>query len=87
MSALPGDPTFSHTNHQYEVASYKRLCNELRIWNRPIKQLSVIHWANHSLGSIYAVGAGAMKTGMVYPIYKKFIVNSLNLGVSVVGIV
>jgi len=31
IRALPGDPTFKQFNNHYDVASYKRLCNEFGI--------------------------------------------------------
>ena len=31
MSSLPGDPPFNKFNNHYDVASYKRLCNEFGI--------------------------------------------------------
>ena len=51
ISALPGDPTFEPKNNKYDVASYKRLCNEFGI--KPTSDFRFTRGANHGLGSVY----------------------------------
>ena len=72
MSALPGDPTFNEFNNRYDVASFKRICNEFGI--SPSSDFRFTHEKNNGLGSvyIYATGAGPMKTGASYPGFYKF---------------
>ena len=36
ISTLPEDPKFNQFNNHYDVASYKRLCDELALTHRPI---------------------------------------------------
>ena len=67
MSALPGDLPFSQFSNRYDVASYKRLCNEFGI--NPSSDFCFTHGANHGLGSVYLYGDGAFKTDNVYPVY------------------
>ena len=71
-SALPGDPTFNEFNNHYDVASFKRICNEFGI--SPSTDFCFIHEKNNGLGSvyIYATGADPMKTGVSYPGFYKF---------------
>ena len=70
MSALPGDPPFSQFNNHYDVASYKRLCNEFGI--NPSSDFRFMHGANLGLGSVYLYGDGAFKTDNAYPGWNKF---------------
>ena len=66
ISALPGDPTFSQMNNHYDIASYKKLCDEFGI--DPSSDFRFTHGANHGLGSVYigVTGHGPMKTGTAY---------------------
>ena len=72
MSALPGDPPFNQYNNHYDVASYKRICNEFGI--DPSSNFRYTHGENHGLGSIYIYvnGAGPSKTDYKYPGWNKF---------------
>jgi len=72
MSALPGDPPFNQYNNHYDVASYKRLCNEFGI--DPSSDFRYTHGENHGLGSVYVYvsGAGASKTDYKCPGWNKF---------------
>ena len=70
ISALPGDPPFSQMNNHYDVASYKRLCNEFGI--DPSSDFRYTHGENHALGSIYVYASGATKTDHKYPGWNKF---------------
>ena len=66
-SALPSDLTFNEFTNHYDVASFKRICNEFGI--SPSTNFRFTHEKNNGLGSvyIYATGADAMKTGASYP--------------------
>ena len=72
ISALPGDPTFDQFNNKYNVASYKRICNEFGV--DPSSDFSFKRGANHGLGSvyIYVTNVGPDKTSVSYPGYDKF---------------
>jgi len=72
ISALPGDPTFNQFDNHYDVASYKRLCNEFGI--NPSSDFHFTRGSNHGLGSIYVYAAGvvAVKIEMTYPGSHKF---------------
>ena len=70
MIALPGDPPFNQFNNHYDVASYKRLCNEFGI--DPSSDFCFTHGANHELGSVCIYADGASKTDNVYPGWNKF---------------
>ena len=72
ICALPEDPTFNPLNNHYDVASYKRICNEFGI--DPSTDFRFTRGANHGLGSIYICvsGRGTMKTGVSYPGFDKF---------------
>jgi len=72
ISVLPGDRTFKQFNNHYDVASYKRLCNEFGI--NPSSDFRFTRGANHGLESlfVYAAGTGAVKTEFVYPWFNKF---------------
>jgi len=67
ISALPRDPTFSQMNNHYDVASYKRLCDEFGI--DPSSDFRFTQRKNHGLGSVYigVTGHGPLKTGTAYP--------------------
>jgi len=67
VSALPGDPTFSHTNNHYDMASYSRLCKEFGV--EPSSDFRYKSDENHALGKvfIYVGGVGATPTYLVYP--------------------
>jgi len=70
-SALPGDPTFNKSGNHYDVASYKRICDEFGIDSS--SDFRFTHRANHGLGSIYFYVSGRpMKTDNAYPGYNKF---------------
>jgi len=47
MSALPGDLPFNQYNNNYDVASYKRICNEFGI--PPSSDFRYTHGPNQSL--------------------------------------
>ena len=68
ISALPGDPTFDQINNKYDVASYKRICNEFGV--DPSSDFRFKRGANHGLGSVYIyvsyVGP-AKEEGDIYP--------------------
>ena len=51
ISALPGDPTFDQFNNKYDVASYKRICNEFGV--DPSSDFRFKTGENHGLGSVY----------------------------------
>ena len=72
ISALPGDPTFNQFNNKYDVASYKRICNEFGVG--PSSDFRFTRGANHGLGSIYiyVTGIGPDKTSASYPGFNKF---------------
>ena len=72
ISALPGDPTFDQFNNKYDVASYKRICNEFGV--DPSSDFRFKRGANHGLGSvyIYVINVGPDKTSVSYPGYDKF---------------
>ena len=69
MSALPEDPTFNPFNNHYDVASYKRICNEFGI--DPSSDFRFTRGANRGLGSVYVYADGATKTEFEYPEYNK----------------
>ena len=68
ISALPGDPTFDQFNNKYDVASYKRICNEFGVG--PSSDFRYTGGANHGLGSVYIyvshIGP-AKEEGDIYP--------------------
>ena len=72
ISALPGDPTFDQFNNKYDVASYKRICNEFGV--DPSSDFRFTRGANHGLGSvyIYVTNVGPDKTYTSYPGHDKF---------------
>ena len=73
ISALPGDPTFNQFNNKYDVASYKRICNEFGV--DPSSDFRFTRGANHGLGSvyIYVTNIGPDKTSMpVTPVMTNF---------------
>ena len=72
ISALPGDPTFNQFNNKYDVASYKRICNEFGV--DPSSDFCFTRGANHGLGSvyIYVTNVGPDKTSASYPGFNKF---------------
>ena len=72
ISALPGDPTFDQFNNKYDVASYKRICNEFGV--DPSSDFRFTRDANHGLGSvyIYVTNVGPDKTSASYPGFNKF---------------
>ena len=68
ISALPGDPTFEPKNNKYDVASYKRLCNEFGI--NPSSDFRFTRGENHGLGSVYIYVSNvgpAKEAGDEYP--------------------
>ena len=72
IKALPGDPTFDQFNNKYDVASYKRICNEFGVG--PSSDFRFTRGANHGLGSvyIYVTGVGPDKTSASYAGFNKF---------------
>ena len=72
ICALPGDPTFDQFNNKYDVASYKRICNEFGV--DPSSDFRFKRGANHGLGSvyIYVTNVGPDKTSVSYPGFNKF---------------
>ena len=71
VSALPGDPTFSAFKNHYDVAPFKRICNEFGISSFSdsvslTRKITV--WEEFS----FVTGAGPMKTGASYPGFYKF---------------
>ena len=72
ISALRGDPTFDQFNNKYDVASYKRICNEFGV--DPSSDFRFTRNANHGLGSayIYVTNVGPDKTSASYPGFNKF---------------
>ena len=72
ISALPGDATFDQFNNKYDVASYKRICNEFGV--DPSSDFRFTRGANHGLGSVYiwVSGVGPQKTYTSYPGHNKF---------------
>ena len=63
ISFLPHDPTFNQSDNHYDVASYKRICDELRINSSIVFRFT--SGKNHGLGSVYIGVSGhrPMKTG------------------------
>ena len=68
ISALPGDPTFDQINNKYDVASYKRICNEFGV--DPSSDFRFTRGANHGLGSVYIYASyigPSKEEGDIYP--------------------
>ena len=68
ISALPGDPTFDQINNKYDVASYKRICNEFGV--DPSSDFRYTAGANHGLGSVYIYASyigPSKEEGDIYP--------------------
>ena len=68
ISALPGDPTFDQFNNKYDVASYKRICNEFGV--DPSSDFRFTGGENHGLGSVYVYASyigPAKEEGDIYP--------------------
>ena len=68
ISALPGDPTFDQINNKYDVASYKRICNEFGL--DPSSDFRFKRGANHGLGSVYIYVSNigpSKEEGDIYP--------------------
>ena len=67
FSALPGDPTFNQINSEYDVASYKRICNEFGI--SPSSDFRFKKGNNRGLGNVYIYisNHGLRETHMKYP--------------------
>ena len=68
ISALPGDPTFDQINNKYDVASYKRICNEFGV--DPSSDFRFKRGANHGLGSVYIYVSNigpSKEEGDIYP--------------------
>ena len=68
ISALPGDPTFDKFNNKYDVASYKRICNEFGV--DPSSDFRFKTGENHGLGSVYVYASyigPAKEEGDIYP--------------------
>jgi len=67
ISALPGDPPLNQMNNHYDVASYKRVCDEFGI--DPSGDFRFTQGKNHGLGSVYigVTGHGSLKTRTDYP--------------------
>ena len=72
VSALPGDPTFSQTDNNYDKASHKRICAEFGI--SPDSDFCFKGGKNHGLGRvfIYVTGMGLTATDYEYPGFNKF---------------
>ena len=51
VSALTGDPTFSHTNNKYDIVSYNRICKEFGI--DPSSDFRYKSSENHRLGKVF----------------------------------
>ena len=69
---MPGGPTFSQANNKYDLASYKRICNEFGIDSSSDFRLT--SGKNNGLGSvyIYVSHSGPEKTEYDYPGSNKF---------------
>ena len=68
ISALPGDPTFDQFNNKYDVASYKRICNEFGV--DPSSDFRFTTGENHGLGSVYIYASyigPSKEEGDIYP--------------------
>ena len=68
ISALPGDPTFDQINNKYDVASYKRICNEFGV--DPSSDFRFTRGENHGLGSVYIYVSNigpSKEEGDIYP--------------------
>ena len=68
ISALPSDPTFDQFNNKYDVASYKRICNEFGV--DPSSDFRFKTGENHGLGSVYVYASyigPAKEEGDIYP--------------------
>ena len=59
ISALRRDPSFNQFNNHYDVASFKRLCNEFDI--EPSNDFRFKHGANHGMGSVYIYAGVPLK--------------------------
>ena len=66
MLALPGDSTFNQFNNHYDVASYKRICAEIRI--DPSSDFPFTLGKNHGLGRVN----DEMQVDFKYPGWMKF---------------
>ena len=72
VSALPGDPTFSQTNNNYDLPAYRRICAEFGI--DPSSDFRFSEGAHHGLGKvfIYVSYLGPEATEYSYPGSTKF---------------
>ena len=72
ISTFPGDPTFNQFDNHYEVASYKRICDEFRV--NSFSDFQFTHGKSNGLGNVYigVSGHGLVKTGASYPWFNKF---------------
>ena len=72
VSALPGDPTFNAFKNHYDVAPFKRICNEFGISS--FSDFRFTHAKNNGVGRVFicVTGAGPMKTGASCPGFYKF---------------
>lgn len=72
ISALPGDPTFSRTDNDYDKASYKRICAAFEI--SPDSDFRFKKGANPGLGKefIWVTAMGLRPVGVKYPGFNKF---------------
>ena len=63
ISSLPSDPTFNQFDNHYNMASYKRICDEFGM--KSSSDFQFTHGKNNGLGSIYigVSGHGPVETG------------------------
>lgn len=69
---LPDHPVFEMTKNTYDIASYKRICNEFGI--DPNSDFRFHKGENNGLGNVFiwVSGVGVYKTGQKYPGFSKF---------------
>ncbi len=69
---LPGDPTFSQFDNNYDMASYKRICAEFGV--DPSSDFRFTRGANHGLGDVYIwyTNIGPKNSRAKYPDYDRF---------------
>ena len=64
-NALPDDPAFNEINNPYDVASYKRICDEFGI--APSTDFRFTRGKNGGLGTVYIWAVGPTATDYHYP--------------------
>ena len=67
INALPDDPTFNQKDNPYDIASYKKICEEFGV--DPNTDFRFAHGENHGLGNVYiwVTYSGPRSTDYNYP--------------------